>query len=113
MFENGESYFAEAESYMRPLVTRKYESSWTMYDSHTYPGGCWRIHQLRRLLGDGVFWSGVQKYVRNFRDKVVETSDFRKVFENESGLNLTRFFDEWFYSKVSFCDVKQILHHFV
>jgi aminopeptidase N len=99
MLDNAESYFNETKQYMRPLVNRKYDSSWSMFDNHTYPGGCWRIHMLRKLLGDNVFWSAVQKYVATFKGKVVETEDFRKVLEQESGLNLTRFFDQWFYSK--------------
>lgn len=99
MFENAVSYIKETESYMRPIVTRKYDSSWSLFDSHTYPGGCWRIHMLRSILGDVIFWKGVRKYVSTYRGKTVETDDFRKVLESESGLNLTRFFDEWFFSK--------------
>lgn len=66
---------------------------------HTYPGGAWRIHMLRSLLGDAAFWSGVKSYVANFAQKTVQTSDFQAALEQASGLNLTRFFDEWVYSK--------------
>lgn len=66
---------------------------------HTYPGGAWRIHMLRALLGDEAFWSGVKSYVATFSQKTVQTSDFQTALEQASGLNLTRFFDEWIYSK--------------
>jgi len=66
---------------------------------HTYPGGAWRIHMLRCLLGDDAFWAGVKAYVNKFAQKTVQTSDFQTALEDASGLNLTRFFDEWIYSK--------------
>ncbi|GAB5587813.1 hypothetical protein Unana1_02713 [Umbelopsis nana] len=99
MFESAYTYFEECDTYMRPIVTRKYDSSWDIFDMHTYPGGAWRIHMLRSLLGDAAFWSGVKSYVANFAQKTVQTSDFQAALEQASGLNLTRFFDEWVYSK--------------
>jgi len=36
---------------------------------------------LRHLLGDKVFWEGVQVYVRRHTQGLVETSDFRKTME--------------------------------
>ncbi|KAJ3202055.1 hypothetical protein HDU67_000827 [Dinochytrium kinnereticum] len=94
---NIKSYIAETASYMRPIVTRTYDSSWEMFDAHLYPGGAVRIHMLRHLLGDDVFWSAVKNYVNTFATKVVETEDFKRCLEQESGLNLTRFFDQWLY----------------
>jgi len=32
------SYVHETERYVRPIVTRVYDSSWSMFDSHLYPG---------------------------------------------------------------------------
>jgi aminopeptidase N len=96
---NAESYFDETESYMRQMVQRQYQSSWSLFDSHTYPGGAWRIHMLRKLVGDALFWEGVKKYIATFREGTAETDDFRKAIESVTGLNLTRFFDEWYYSK--------------
>ncbi len=96
---NAESYFDEADNrYVRPIVTRKYNSSWDLFDRHLYPGGAWRIHMLRERLGDGAFWSAVRDYVATYSERVVETEDFRRKLEEHSGLNLTRFFDEWVYA---------------
>ncbi|KAI8850112.1 hypothetical protein BC829DRAFT_416378 [Chytridium lagenaria] len=80
-----------------PDVTRTYDSSWNMFDSHLYPGGAVRIHMLRPPLGDEVFWSAVKNYVNTFAKQGLETEDFKRCLEQESGLNLTRFFDQWFY----------------
>ncbi|KAG2196317.1 hypothetical protein INT47_009312 [Mucor saturninus] len=99
MLENQSGYTSECERYMRPIVTRKYDSSWDMFDRHTYPGGAWRLHMLRSLMGDEAFWSGVQTYIQRYAKKTVQTSEFQSCLEEASGLNLSRFFDEWLLSK--------------
>jgi aminopeptidase N len=98
-YRNGRAYFSEADDrYARPIVTRKFDSSWDMYDRHLYPGGACRLHMLRRELGDEVFWTAVSDYLETFHRQVVETEDFRRVMEKHSGRSLARFFDQWFYT---------------
>lgn len=108
-FDDSQRYFREAdEKYMRPIVTRRFKSSWQMYDGHLYPGGACRLRTLRSELGDEVFWGAVQDYLKRYNGKVVETDDFRHVMEEHSGRSLGKFFDQWFHSpgypdiKVSF-----------
>jgi aminopeptidase N len=108
-YSNAQAYFTEAdERYMRPIVTRRFKSSWQMYDRHLYPGGACRLHTLRHELGDEVFWGAVRDYLNRYAGEVVETDDFRRVLEERSGRSLGRFFDQWFASpgypilKVSF-----------
>lgn len=99
LWVNARRYFEEADDkYKRPIVTRKFNSSWQMYDRHLYPGGATRLHTLRCELGDDVFWNGVQDYLQRYAGKVVETDDFRRVLEEHSGRSLGRFFDQWFRS---------------
>ncbi|EDM75019.1 peptidase, M1 (aminopeptidase N) family protein [Plesiocystis pacifica SIR-1] len=96
---NAQSYFREADSrYRRPIVTRDYHSSFELYDMHLYPGGAARLHTLRGMLGDELFWEGVRTYLREYDQKVVETDDFRRVMEQVSGRSLGQFFDQWFRS---------------
>ena len=46
-YTDAESYFREAdEEYHRPIVTRRFKSSWQLYDNHLYPGGACRLHTL-------------------------------------------------------------------
>ncbi len=95
-----DSYASEAdESYKRPIVTRKFNHSWQMYDRHLYPGGGARLHMLRKELGDGIFWRGVHAYLKRYAHKVVETADFRRCLEEASGRSLGKFFEQWIYSK--------------
>ncbi len=63
--------------------------------SNPYPKGASILHMLRVMLGDEVFFAGLQKYVDQHKLGTVETSDFRKSMEEVSGLSLERFFDQW------------------
>lgn len=92
-------YFQEAnQRYKRPIVLRRFDASFDMYDMHLYPGGARRVHMLRKLLGEETFWSAVREYVQTFGDDTVETDDFRRILERKSGRSLARFFDQWLHS---------------
>ncbi len=96
--EESRDYRKEAaDRYVRPIVTRRFDSSWDMYDQHLYPGGAYRLHMLRRLIGDEAFWRGVRAYVARHTGALVETDDFRRAMEEASGRSLTRFFELWFH----------------
>jgi aminopeptidase N len=98
-YGSADRYFREAdEKYKRPIVTRRFKSSWQLYDAHLYPGGACRLHTLRNELGDEVFWAAVQDYLKRYNGQVVETDDFRRVMEEHSGRSLGKFFDQWFHS---------------
>ncbi|QEE14254.2 M1 family aminopeptidase [Promethearchaeum syntrophicum] len=109
LYLNANKYMEESDNkYARPIVTNKYDSSWDMYDMHLYPGGAWRIHMLRNIVGENVFWEAVTDYLNTYKGKTVETLDFQRKLEEHSGLSLEAFFEQWFYSpgypklKVSF-----------
>ncbi len=98
--EEAHSYMGEAKNrYVRPIITREYDHSWNMFDMHLYPGGAWRLHMLRHLVGDDAFWTGVKNYVNTYVGKTVKSLDFQRCIEKTSGLNLDSFFDMWFRSK--------------
>lgn len=98
-FIEAKAYFTECrDRYVRPIVTRTFDSSWDLYDYHLYPGGALRLHMLRALLGDDVFWTAVRDYVARFGGRTVETEDFRRVMEEHSSRSLTAFFERWLYS---------------
>ncbi|MBZ0137500.1 MAG: hypothetical protein K8I27_14125 [Planctomycetes bacterium] len=99
-YSNLQGYISEADnSYVRPIATRKFDHSWSMYDRHLYPGGAVRLHMLRVELGDETFWAGVRDYVKTYGGKTVETDDFRKVMERHSGRSLVKWFDQWIEGK--------------
>lgn len=60
-----------------------------------YQKGGWTLHMLRGLVGDEEFWAGIRDYYARYRDLNVSTDDFRKVMEENSGMELKWFFDQW------------------
>jgi aminopeptidase N len=94
-----ESYFDEADLYVRPLVVREVHSSFELYDNHLYPGGACRLHNLRKQLGDHTFWTATRNYLHRYGGEVVETDEFRRVFEDASGRSLGPWFDQWVFGK--------------
>lgn len=99
LWRSAEAYFGECDTrYVRPIVTREFDTSWDMYDYHLYPGGAWRLHMLRRMLGEQTFWAAVRQYVDHYAGELVETDDFRRTLESVSGRSLARFFDEWIHA---------------
>ena len=104
-YTNRAHYLNECKSYQRPIVTRRFLSTWDMYDAHLYEGGACRLNTLRHELGDETFWAAVRDYLHRYLHQVVETDDFRRVLEEHSGRSLGKFFDQWFRSP-GFPDLK-------
>jgi aminopeptidase N len=65
--------------------------------ANPYSKGSSILHMLRMMLGDDVFWRGVQTYMNRHAGGLVETNDFRYAMEEVSGLGLEWFFDQWCY----------------
>lgn len=93
------NYLGEAGSrYQRPIVCRDYVEPIDLFDRHLYEKGGLVLHMLRRELGDELFWSGVQLYLKRHAGGIVETIDLQRALEEVSGTSLERFFDQWVFS---------------
>ncbi|MBL0927106.1 MAG: HEAT repeat domain-containing protein [Phycisphaerales bacterium] len=79
------------------MVSPVYEHPWEVFRrvSNPYPKGASILHMLRMKLGDELFFRATGEYVRRFAHKTVETDDFRRVYEEVSGLSLEHFFEQW------------------
>jgi aminopeptidase N len=111
LWNDADHYFAEVdERYARPIVTRKYDSSFDLFDRHLYSGAALRIHMLRRKLGDEVFWRAVREYLTVHAGRLVETDDFRRILEAHSGISLEQFFQQWF-ERPGFPDLEVSFRH--
>jgi aminopeptidase N len=62
-----------------------------------YQKGGWTLHMLRGQIGDARFWAGIRDYYRRYRNSNAATADFRRVMEENSGVDLGWFFDQWLY----------------
>jgi len=61
----------------------------------TYQKGAWVLHMLRELVGDEAFRAGIRTYYATYMNGNASTTDFRRVMERASGVELEDFFRQW------------------
>ena len=64
----------------------------------TYDKGSYLLHMLRWKLGDTAFFNTLKRYQNDpaLKYNYAKTADFQRNAEQESGKNLTGFFQEWY-----------------
>ncbi len=79
------------------FVSKVWTHPWETFrrGANPYPKGAMTLHMLRTRIGDELFFKGIAKYVDEHKDSTVETSEFRRVMEDVSGLQLEQFFRQW------------------
>jgi aminopeptidase N len=85
----------ESGRYRRPIVCNTYIAPIDIFDRHLYQKGAAVLHMLRGELGEGRFWRSVARYVAENAQRSVETIDFVRAIEAETGRNLRGFFNQW------------------
>jgi aminopeptidase N len=67
----------------------------------TYNKGCMLLHMLRWKLGNHNFFQGVRNYVKDpaLRYGYAHTAQFKAHLEQQSGQDLTEYFNQWFYGQ--------------
>lgn len=78
-----------------PVIDSSRSNLMKLLNANSYQKGAWFLHMLRRKVGDEQFWKAVRKYYREYQFSNATTSDLREVFEEVSGQNLEKFFDQW------------------
>jgi aminopeptidase N len=68
----------------------------------SYNKASWVVHMLRHVVGDEAFFGATRKYLgdesrENYRSVV--TSEFQQFMEDESGMDLDWFFQQWIYGE--------------
>ncbi len=84
----------------RPLVWGQYQGTDPIalfFSGHVYPKGGQLAHQLRRLLGDKMFWAGMHRFLVDNAHKATTTTDYADAFEETCHCDLGWFFDQWAY----------------
>ena len=84
----------------RPVVWGNYEGPDPIvlfFSGHIYTKGGQVAHQLRRLLGDSLFWAGLRRYLTDNAYKATTTPDLANAFEVTCNCDLGWFFDQWAY----------------
>ena len=66
----------------------------------SYDKGAGIIHTLRYLINDdGVFFSTLRQFQNEFKDSTATGIQFRDFVATTTGINLTAFFDEWYFGE--------------
>jgi hypothetical protein len=67
----------------------------------SYSKGAYVLHMLRWVTGDSAFFAGIKNYLNDplLSYGYAYTSDLKAHLEASSGLNLTEFFDDWYYGQ--------------
>ena len=63
--------------------------------TNVYSRGASLLQMLRVMLGEEVFWQGIELYTTRHAHSLVETDDLRRAMEELSGQHLQWFFDQW------------------
>ncbi len=87
----------QAGIYVDTARGRKPVVSVDSYGENIYPRGAAILHMLHFVLGDQLFWKGINHYITKHQFTPVETNDLKLAFEEATGQNLYWFFDEWLY----------------
>jgi aminopeptidase N len=69
-----------------------------LLNPNSYQKGGWVLHMLRSEFGDSVFWRSIRQYYATYAGGIADTRDLQKKFEEVSGKDLKRFFDQWLYT---------------
>jgi aminopeptidase N len=80
-----------------PMVHRQYANPMEQFSFRAYPKGAWVLHMLRGQLGPDLYRQCVHTYLERHPFGVVTTEDLVKVFEECSGRDWDRFFDQYVY----------------
>jgi aminopeptidase N len=83
----------------RPIVYNKYvkDPIEIFFSGHIYPKGATVLQMLRHQLGDSLFWSSMHHYITSHAYGNVVTEDLRHSFEESTGRDYRKFFDQWVY----------------
>jgi len=67
----------------------------------SYDKGGYLLHMLRWKMGDSLFFQALRDYLNDplLRYGYAKTPDLKAHLETTSGLNLTNFFDQWYYNQ--------------
>jgi aminopeptidase N len=66
-----------------------------LFGRAVYFKGAWVLHMLRNVVGEQVYQNIIRSYYNLNAYKNVDTDNFIQVCQNQSGQNLSRFFDQW------------------
>ncbi|WP_347841063.1 M1 family metallopeptidase [uncultured Draconibacterium sp.] len=90
-----ERVIAYSNQNLAPIIDTTVTDYIRLLNTNSYEKASWFLHMLRAKLGDDIFFKGLQKYYRDYKNSTALTTDFQKVIEAVSGKKLDYFFTQW------------------
>ena len=91
-------YLSSPSAHTRPIVRYHYDNELEMFDVLTYNKGNCVLNMLCNYLGDSAFYRGLSLYLKTNAFKNADLQQLRLALEEVSGLDLTWYFNQWYYS---------------
>lgn len=93
------AYLNESLYNPKKLIRFYYNYRDDMFDLHSYNKGACVLHMLRKKVGDKAFFASLNYYLEKNKYRAVEIHDLRLAFEEVTGMDLSFFFNQWFFKK--------------
>ena len=97
IFENRQTYLADAANATKPLVRFYYNDKEDVFDQVSYPKGGAILHMLRNYVGDSAFFKALNLYLTTNKFKSAEAHQLRLAFEDVTGKDLNWFWNQWYF----------------
>jgi aminopeptidase N len=82
----------ESAATERPVIDTVTTDLVELLNSNSYQKGSWVLHQLRGIVGDSAFFTGLRRYYAAYRDSTALSPDFARIMAETAGRNLDWYF---------------------
>jgi aminopeptidase N len=66
----------------------------------SYKKGAALLHMIRHMLDDDDLFFGILRtYLQTYKNSVASVADFKKILEQQSGMDFDPFFEQWYYGE--------------
>jgi aminopeptidase N len=76
----------------RPVLDADSLDPAALLNSNNYQKSAWVLHQLRGIMGDSAFFSGLRRYYTSYKDSTAVSSDFERLMSQAAGEDLHWYF---------------------
>jgi len=80
-----------------PVIDTTITDIGKVLSTNTYQKAGWVLHMLRQEIGDEAFHKSIRDYYSKYQHGNALTTDFQRIVQEVSGINLNTFFDQWLY----------------
>ena len=96
MAATAERYLTSGDT-LAPVVNTSVTNLFDLLNRNSYQKGGWVLHMLRGVVGDEAFFAAVREYYDRYQNSIADSQDFQRVVEEETGMELEWFFQQWLY----------------